>query len=259
VAYTAYPVDATASRAPSPIVHSEPEIRNTHNRAASLKVVVTGVPPSVSLVVKSGEVAQFTNPSYSNAPDIAPWPRDSAGNVETGSGTLSILVGEDGFPKSISIEKSSGYSQLDNLEIWAAQHWAFVPALKNNVNVDGYVSVPFNFNVPVGFSDHYKSLSAEAATPSQMASANYLPAAAESETPSPNSMQGAAVGHAVLHVVGWLGKASLYFLEGMAEGAAQQPTFTRRTLQPSPTPPTITTNCTAGSNLGNVDVRCVSQ
>ena len=158
MAYTAYPVDATASRAPSPIVHSEPEIRNTHNRAASLKVVVTGVPPSVSLVVKSGEVAQFTNPSYSNAPDIAPWPRDSAGNVETGSGTLSILVGEDGFPKSISIEKSSGYSQLDNLEIWAAQHWAFVPALKNNVNVDGYVSVPFNFNVPPEFAFTHKPL-----------------------------------------------------------------------------------------------------
>jgi len=64
-----------------------------------------------------------------------------------GTVTLLILVGVDGSPKDIKVDKSSGYHELDRAAIEAAQHWRFNPEIKNGKKVEGYARVPVTFNL----------------------------------------------------------------------------------------------------------------
>lgn len=200
------------------------------SRPASIKLDAQGVPSSSPVIFANGGtyLARIPNPSYSNVPDIAPWPLDGSGRPEEGSGTLLIQVDKDGSAKSISIEKSSGNSQLDTLEVWAAQHWQFRPELKDNVDVAGLARVPFEFSVPAGLTDSKRPLDTDPAAIS--------PQQAENPTTA-SGQRGGAFGRGVVKVAGFVQKASLYFLEGLAEGAAQPRTVgqgaTRYSAPPS--------------------------
>ena len=60
---------------------------------------------------------------------------------------LLILVGTDGTPKDIKVDKSSGYHELDRAAIETAQKWRFNPEVKNGKKVEGYARVPVTFNL----------------------------------------------------------------------------------------------------------------
>lgn len=58
-----------------------------------------------------------------------------------------ILVGVDGSPKDIKVDKSSGYNELDRAAIDTARRWKFNPTVRNGQKVEGYARVPVNFNL----------------------------------------------------------------------------------------------------------------
>ena len=64
-----------------------------------------------------------------------------------GTVTLMILVGVDGSPKDIKVEKSSGYRELDRAAMDAAKKWRFNPMIRNGQKVEGYARVPVTFNL----------------------------------------------------------------------------------------------------------------
>jgi TonB family protein len=60
---------------------------------------------------------------------------------------LKVLVGLEGEPEEISLEKSCGYEALDRAAIAAVKTWTFNAGIKNGVAIRGYVLVPIEFNV----------------------------------------------------------------------------------------------------------------
>jgi protein TonB len=65
-----------------------------------------------------------------------------------GTVILMILVGVDGLPKDVQVDKSSGYRELDHAAVEAARKWRFNPTIRNGQKVEGYARVPvaFSFN-----------------------------------------------------------------------------------------------------------------
>lgn len=68
-----------------------------------------------------------------------------------GTVILLILVGVDGSPKTVEVEKSSGYRELDRAaKEQVLRHWRFNPASKGGKKVEGYARVPITFNLSGG-------------------------------------------------------------------------------------------------------------
>ena len=64
-----------------------------------------------------------------------------------GTVILLILVGTDGSPKDIKVEKSSGYRELDRSAMDPAKQWRFNPTVRDGKKVEGYARVPVTFNL----------------------------------------------------------------------------------------------------------------
>lgn len=71
--------------------------------------------------------------------------RNLAGRVE-----LRILVGTDGRPVEIVIEKSSGEPRLDQEAKRQAKDWVFTPAIRNGEKVLAWAVVPIVFQLDQG-------------------------------------------------------------------------------------------------------------
>ncbi len=71
--------------------------------------------------------------------------RNLAGRVE-----LRILVGTDGKPVEILIEKSSGEPRLDNEAKRQAKDWVFTAAIRNGEKVMAWAVVPIVFQLDQG-------------------------------------------------------------------------------------------------------------
>jgi protein TonB len=77
------------------------------------------------------------------------YPRQAARAGLEGTVTLRILVDEQGWPKSIEVERSSGHRELDRA---AREHvlatWRFHPAQREGRAISAYALVPINFRLP---------------------------------------------------------------------------------------------------------------
>lgn len=63
-----------------------------------------------------------------------------------GTVLLSLFVTGDGRVQKVEIERSSGYTELDNSALDAARHWrALAPASKDRVTYDSWLHTPVNF------------------------------------------------------------------------------------------------------------------
>ncbi len=60
---------------------------------------------------------------------------------------LKVLVGPDGVPQDIQVEKSSGSRLLDQAAIEAVKTWVFNPGSKGGKPAAGYALVPIDFNL----------------------------------------------------------------------------------------------------------------
>lgn len=64
-----------------------------------------------------------------------------------GTVLLRVHVLANGKPGDIHLQKSSGRTQLDDAALSAVKRWSFVPAKQGDTPVDGWVSVPIDFNL----------------------------------------------------------------------------------------------------------------
>ena len=64
-----------------------------------------------------------------------------------GKVVLKVLVGLDGKPEEITVEKTSGYRVLDQAAIAAVKTWVFNAGQKNGAASRGYALVPIEFNL----------------------------------------------------------------------------------------------------------------
>ena len=58
-----------------------------------------------------------------------------------------MLVGVDGSPEEVTVEKSSGSRLLDQAAIEAVKSWKFNPGSKGGKPSRGYALVPIVFNL----------------------------------------------------------------------------------------------------------------
>jgi len=66
---------------------------------------------------------------------------------EHGTVVLRVLVGVDGMPQSVEIEKSSGSHDLDNAARDAVKRWTFQPGTHNGVKQAAWARVPITFDL----------------------------------------------------------------------------------------------------------------
>jgi protein TonB len=136
-----------------------PEVRQKPVRPAPPAAVA---PPIVESPLPAQQ-ADPTPPPRDQAPtapvDVAPtalaynvrtriaYPRDAARMHQHGTVILSVLVGADGVPQSIEIEKSSGWRSLDNAARDAVRHWTFQPGTRNGIATALWARVPISFDL----------------------------------------------------------------------------------------------------------------
>jgi len=64
-----------------------------------------------------------------------------------GTVVLRVLIGVEGSPTEIRVEKSSGHNILDEAALTAVKQWQFEPAREGDSRVAGWVDVPIQFRL----------------------------------------------------------------------------------------------------------------
>ncbi len=154
------PVDAPrpVPPKPQPPTPKAPEPRVTRVKTAEVvkaaplpePVKPVEVPKQEPRKAEPAPEAAVTAPQYEadylNNP--APvYPQMSRRLRETGTVVLRVLVAADGKPQSIDIQKSSGYSRLDEAARMAVRKWTFVPSRRGDEKLAGWVNFPVVFNL----------------------------------------------------------------------------------------------------------------
>lgn len=93
-------------------------------------------PPKIEL--PSSDAAYLNNPKPS-------YPAISKRMGEQGKVILRVLIGTDGSPQKVEINKSSGFERLDRQAQEAVMRWRFVPGKRNGVPETMWNLVPVNF------------------------------------------------------------------------------------------------------------------
>lgn len=113
--------------------------------------------PINEVVVDRGPPARDIGPAQ--AADTAPaalayltrtpvaYPHDAAQRHEQGTVILRVLVGEDGKPQTVEIERSSGFRALDTAARSAVLRWTFTPGTHNGVVTALWARVPIAFTL----------------------------------------------------------------------------------------------------------------
>ena len=106
--------------------------------------------------VDVGETVESFDPGPPSVETLAydvhpapPYPRQALRAGREGRVTLRVLVDEQGWPKTVEIETSSGHRELDRT---AREHvlakWRFHPAQRQGRAIVAYALVPIDFRVP---------------------------------------------------------------------------------------------------------------
>jgi protein TonB len=75
------------------------------------------------------------------------YPKDALQRRDQGTVILRVLVGSDGLPRTIEIERSSGSRSLDNAARDAVRRWTFQPGTRNGVATALWARVPIKFDL----------------------------------------------------------------------------------------------------------------
>jgi protein TonB len=78
------------------------------------------------------------------------YPVDAIRRGEQGTVLLRVLVGRDGLPKEVDVERSSGHRQLDRAAREAVLRYRFRPVRVNGVAVEASGVVPVEFKLQRG-------------------------------------------------------------------------------------------------------------
>jgi periplasmic protein TonB len=133
-----------AADAPATATPTTPATSNTSNAAVAHADTHTGnaAPAAADEPVTApiGNADYLHNP----APD---YPRVAEAHEWQGRVLLHVHVLASGRPDRVELQTSSGHSVLDDAAIAAVRNWLFVPAKRGATAIDGWVSVPVNFNL----------------------------------------------------------------------------------------------------------------
>jgi TonB family protein len=77
----------------------------------------------------------------------AHFPIQAIRNAHEGLVIVLALIGVNGTPTSITIEKSSGWRELDRAAITTVRDWRFTPETVDGVPVEGYARIPINYDL----------------------------------------------------------------------------------------------------------------
>ncbi|MCC7100260.1 MAG: energy transducer TonB, partial [Rubrivivax sp.] len=66
---------------------------------------------------------------------------------EEGIVMLRVLVGTDGLPKSVSVQRSSGHARLDEQAVWAMKRARFRPQTDAGVPIEWIVIAPLQYAI----------------------------------------------------------------------------------------------------------------
>lgn len=76
-----------------------------------------------------------------------PYPHDAAKLHQQGTVILRVLVGVDGVPLTVEIERSSGSRSLDIAARDAVRHWTFQAGTRNGIAAAQWARVPISFSL----------------------------------------------------------------------------------------------------------------
>jgi len=180
IAHAALPSVITVSfvAPPAPPKPSAPETPKTVQLAPKVPTFIPPLPllatpqtePTITVPVKAAEAAPSVvtvTPVTTAAPAPAPapaaprtvtgveyirapqpvYPSISRRLGETGVVVLRILIGLQGQPEQVTVQKSSGSSNLDEAGREAAKHALFKPYMEDGKPVSVFVIVPLNFQL----------------------------------------------------------------------------------------------------------------
>lgn len=97
-------------------------------------------PPATPRVIPVGRVAYLTPP-----PIEVPLASRRLG--EQGTVVLRVLVGTDGLPKSVTVQRSSGHARLDEQALWAMKRARFKPQTEDGVAIEWIVIAPLQYEI----------------------------------------------------------------------------------------------------------------
>jgi protein TonB len=78
------------------------------------------------------------------------YPATAIRRHEEGEVVLKVLVGVDGAPLKIEVERSSRSRDLDQAAIEAVKNWKFNPSVRDGRPVEGWALVPISFKLNEG-------------------------------------------------------------------------------------------------------------
>ena len=123
------PTGATTPQPPAPPI-TEPVA------AAPAAPPAPPAPPKIELPSSDAAYLNIPKPSY---------PAISKRMGEQGKVVLRVLIGTDGTPQKVEVNKSSGYERLARQAQEAVMRWRFVPGKRNGVPEAMWNLVPVNF------------------------------------------------------------------------------------------------------------------
>jgi len=116
-------------------------------------------PPIVESPLPAQHVDPVAGPTPAAAHDVAPtalayhtrtriaYPREAAQRHQQGTVILRVLVGVDGLPEQVEIEKSSGWRSLDDAARDAVRRWTFQAGTHNGIPTALWARVPIAFSM----------------------------------------------------------------------------------------------------------------
>lgn len=73
------------------------------------------------------------------------YPAEAIRQDHHGRVIVLVLIGTGGQIKSVQIERSSGFSELDEAAVDAVKEWKFSPAYHSGVPTESYARIPTSF------------------------------------------------------------------------------------------------------------------
>ena len=130
-------VEQTPTFEPTPVIQS----------TAPVSTPTPAAPPAPPAPVVSEKVtAPTAGADYLNNPEPE-YPDIAMDNGWEGKVLMKVHVQPDGKPDTITVTKSSGQKVLDDAAVKTVHKWSFVPAMRGDTPVAGWVTVPITFNL----------------------------------------------------------------------------------------------------------------
>ena len=116
------------------------------NDAVGSSTRLARVPPEASAVREAAPSPGLTPARYART--VKPrYPRKARRAGWEGTTVLKVLVGADGAPGRVTVDRTSGFDILDSAAVNAVERWRFHPARRAAAAESSWVRVPVAFRL----------------------------------------------------------------------------------------------------------------